>query len=152
ISPDGERVAIAASEPGGPPALFLRSLRSTQIQPVAGTDGAYFPFWSPDSKYVAFFSAVDSKLRRVDLAGGTPQIICEVPGDGRGGAWLPDGFIVFGRAQGPLQRVSAEGGEAKEFVPLGPWEHEHHRPQALPDGGVLFYVATSKPELAGTYL
>jgi hypothetical protein len=154
ISPDGERLVIAASEPGGQPTLFLRSLRSTGIQPIAGTDGAYFPFWSPDSKHVAFFSLIDGKLRRVDVAGGIPQVICELrlPGDGRGGAWLPDGSLVFGRAQGSLQRVSAEGGEPKEFLPLSDWEHEHHRPQILPDDGLLFHVESSKPELAGTHV
>ena len=154
ISPDGERLVFAASEPGGQPMLFLRSLRSTGIQPIAGTDGAYFPFWSPDSKHVAFFSLLDRKLKRVDLAGGAPQIICELPpsGEGRGGAWLPDGFIVFGWAQKSLQRVSAEGGDPKEQLPLSDWEHEHRRPQILPDGGLLFHVESSKPELVGTHV
>jgi len=59
---------------------------------------------------------------------------------------------VFGRAQGSLQRVSAEGGEPKELLPLNAWEHEHHRPQVLPDGGLLFHVESSKPELAGTHV
>jgi len=154
ISPDGERLVIAASEPGGQPMLFPRSLRSSGIQPIAGTDGAYFPFWAPDSKHVAFFSLLDGKLKRVELGGGTPQVICELArsGDGRGGAWLPDGFIVFGRAQGSLRRVSAEGGEPEELLRLSDWEHEHHRPQLLPDGRLLFQVESSKPELVGTHV
>jgi serine/threonine protein kinase len=78
VSPDGERIVIAASEPGGAPTLFLRSLRSSGMQQIPGTEGAYFPFWSPDSKHVAFFSMVDRKVKRVDLAGGAPQVICEL--------------------------------------------------------------------------
>jgi Tol biopolymer transport system component/predicted Ser/Thr protein kinase len=154
ISPDGERFVIAASEPGGPPMLFLRSLRSTAVQPIPGTEGAYFPFWSPDSKQVGFFSLSDGKLKRVDLAGGAPQVLCGLrnPGDGRGGTWLQDRSIVFGRAQGSLLQVSVEGGEPKELIPMSAWEHEHHRPQILPGGELLFYADTSKPELSGTYV
>ena len=68
----------------GRPKLLLRQLDSTTMQPIAGTDGAAFPFWSPDSRTIGFFA--EGKLKRVEVAGGTPQVLADAP-TGRGGTW-----------------------------------------------------------------
>ena len=107
ISPDGRYLAIAV-EVAGTRGLWLRRLDSFQAQPVPASDGAMFPFWSPDSRFVAFFA--DGKLKQAAVGGGPPVAICDAP-DGRGGSWNRDGVIVF--SPGPrlaIQRVSATGG------------------------------------------
>jgi serine/threonine protein kinase len=94
LSPDGRTAAYVASA-NGKTALWTRQLDAASSRQLAGTEGAYYPFWSPDSKSVGFFVA--GKLQRVDLAGGAPLTICDVPGgNGRGAAWTTDSRIVLG--------------------------------------------------------
>jgi eukaryotic-like serine/threonine-protein kinase len=71
---------------------------------LAGTEGAYYPFWSPDSRFVGFFAA--RKLKKIDIGGGLPQTLCDAP-EGRGGTWNRDGVIVFTPVVGPAYRISA---------------------------------------------
>ena len=85
--------------------LWLRSLTTGVSQPLAGTDGAGAPFWSPDSRSVGFFA--DGKLKRLDLGGGAPQVLTSAVG--RGGTWNADGVILFASTMG-IGRVSASGG------------------------------------------
>ena len=97
VSPDGRKFAFLGANAGGESALYLRSLDRVETAIVAGTQGAAFPFWSPDSRYLAFFT--DDKLFRVDVNGGAPQALCDVV-DGRGGAWADlegsgSGVIVY---------------------------------------------------------
>src|SRR6266508_3344541 len=75
ISPDGTRLAFTASKAGGQPALWIRNLDGSTAQPVAGAENAFFPFWSPDSRFVGFFA--NRKLKRVDPSGGTILTICD---------------------------------------------------------------------------
>src|SRR5207237_2046766 len=91
ISPDGRRLVFSASKEGKSQ-LWVRSLDSLAAQPLALTDGATFPFWSPDSASVGFFA--DYKLKRIDIVGGAPQVLANA-GNGRGGAWNREGMILF---------------------------------------------------------
>ena len=91
LSPDGRQIVFVASGDGAS-RLWLRSLATTTAQPLAGTEGATYPFWSPDSRSVGFFAG--NALKRLDLGGGAPQTLAPVT-TGRGGTWNADGVIVF---------------------------------------------------------
>ncbi|MCC6366481.1 MAG: protein kinase [Bryobacterales bacterium] len=152
ISPDGTRLAfIAASE--GRRMLWVRSLDSLTAQRLEGTDEASFPFWSPDSRFLAFF--VPGKLRTVEASGGPPQTVCEVPNTGVGGSWNRDGVIVFGTNSSGLFRVPHSGGSAVPLTTRDTTRGEifHAQPWFLPDGRrFLFLVNSSTPENSGIYL
>ncbi|HSG66891.1 MAG TPA: protein kinase, partial [Gammaproteobacteria bacterium] len=92
LSPDGRRIAFVAQTEDRESLLWVRSLDALSAQPLAGTDRATFPFWSPDSRFIAFFSG--GKLRKIDANGGPPQAICDAQ-NGRGGAWNEEGTILF---------------------------------------------------------
>jgi serine/threonine protein kinase/Tol biopolymer transport system component len=133
FSPDGRLLALIASPKRGVSQIWIRALDSLNARPLAGTDGAAFPFWSPDSRHIGFFA--DGKLKRVDLTGGTPQSVADAPA-GRGGTWGPDGNIVFTPAgnQG-LSGVSAEGGPVFTVTRTDDaGGTTHYWPQFLPDG------------------
>src|SRR5262249_2859801 len=91
ISPDGRRLVFSASNEGKSQ-RWVRALDSLAAKPLVGTEGASYPFWSPDSAYVGFFA--DGKLKRADIAGGAPQPLANAPA-GRGGTWSRDGTILF---------------------------------------------------------
>jgi len=124
-----------------------------EAQALAGTEGASFPFWSPDSRFIAFFAG--GKLKKIDTSGGVPQVLCNAPA-GRGGSWSPDGIIVFvGQANTPISRISASGGVVAPVTKFDP-DHavtSHYWPQFLPDGRhFLYYQSGSKPEYRGLYV
>jgi eukaryotic-like serine/threonine-protein kinase len=157
VSPDGKFLVLGGRQ-GDADLLWIRPLNSLTFQPLHGTDGAYFPFWSPDSQWIAFFA--NGKLMKIPVTGGTPQTICDAP-SGRGGAWADKGpnnpgLIIFspeGIGQGLLQ-VSSAGGEAKPFTKLNASRSEtsHRWPQFLPDGRVLYFSNASKTEHQGAYV
>src|SRR5207249_3057227 len=91
LSPDGRYIVFVASG-DGPQRLWLRALDKTEAQPIVGTEGANYPFWSPDSRSIGFTAA--GKLKRIDIAGGPPQILANTSSP-RGGAWGADGTILF---------------------------------------------------------
>jgi eukaryotic-like serine/threonine-protein kinase len=110
VSPDGQRMAFSAADSSGKPMLWVRPLDSLSAQPLTGTEGASFPFWSPDSRYLGFFAG--EKLKKVDASGGPVQTLCDAP-NGRGGSWSRDGIIVFTPTpSAPLLRISEAGGAA----------------------------------------
>ena len=130
LSPDGKKLVLVATK-GGRRQLWLRALASTEATPLAGTDDALFPFWSPDSQHVAFFAA--GALKRVALSGGPVQTLCR-SGHGRGGAWNSEDVIIFSPdTQTALYRIDARGGTP---VPLTKIEGSvsDRWPQFLPDG------------------
>src|SRR5437773_4164431 len=103
VSPDGLRLAFVAIGANGATSLWLRPLAALSAQPLAGTEGASLPFWSPDSRFIGFFA--NGKLKKIDTAGGPPQTLCNAP-NGRGGTWKREGVIVFARdILSPLYRV-----------------------------------------------
>ena len=136
LSPDGHYLVMRAQGDAGPQ-LWLRAMDSLQAQPLAGTENANNPFWSPDSRYIAF--AAGGKLKKISVNGGPAQPLCDVPAL-RGGTWNSDGVILFGSNNGGLSRVSAAGGVP---VPVTKTEAGSHRnPVFLPDGRHFLYTAT----------
>src|SRR5215831_16906046 len=143
ISPDGRKLAFVARQNGAGADstwyLYVRPISAVTSQRLAGTEGATQPFWSADSRSIAF--AVEGKLKRVEASGGPPQEICEAASF-NGGTWNGDGTILFGSTQG-LQRVPAEGGKPEAITHLAESESGHYWPQFLPDGRHYLYTAWS---------
>ena len=139
LSPDGLRIAFAAKNADGKQVLWIRPLNSAIGQPMSGTEGATYPFWSADSHYVAFFAA--AKLNKVEASGGPPQALCDAPA-GRGGTWDTTGTIVFAPdTTSGLARVDAAGGTRVALTTLEPKETSHRWPDFLPDGKHFLYFA-----------
>ncbi len=146
MSPDGRKLVFSALDSSGTRRLWIRPLDSSSAQPLPGTDGVTYAFWSPDGRFVAFFA--EGKLRKIPAAGGPPETICDAP-DARGGTWSKDGVIVFApQAIGPLVRVSPEGGEVMTVVTPDPARGETglRFPQFLPDGRHFLYVSLPRKQ------
>jgi eukaryotic-like serine/threonine-protein kinase len=139
LSPDGARIAFTARDDKSKILLYVRALASLTAQPLAGTEDAMYPFWSADGREIGFFTP--GKLKRINADGGPPQTLCDSP-SGRGGAWSPQGVIVFSPSttQG-LLRVSASGGtpEPASRLDLAQAENSHRWPSFLPDGKHFLY-------------
>ena len=139
ISPDGRQLAFNATDSSGTTSIWVRSMSSLDANRLPGTDGATRPFWSPDSRYLAFFSA--GKLRKVDVAGGPPQTICDAA-RGADGSWSQQGVILFdGSSSDTIQRVSATGGVPTGATWLGQQETFTAWPEFLPDGKHFLFIA-----------
>ena len=152
ISPDGRRVVFigcktesaAASMLGGKTcSIWLRVLASAEAREVNDTSGAYYPFWSPDGREIAFFG--DGKLKRVAADGGPVQVICDAA-DARGGSWGSSGMIIFAATRlSPILRVTADGGTPVAIAEVKPSSVpeevvSHRWPHFLPDGEHFLYV------------
>jgi eukaryotic-like serine/threonine-protein kinase len=151
ISPDGTSLAFAASQ-GGRTQLWLRRIDSTVAQPLAGTEGADYLFWSPDSRSIAFFAG--GKLRKIDASGGPPQTLCDAP-VGRGGDWNQNGVIVFApTASGPLHRVASSGGTSTPLTMLdvANGETSHRNPVFLPDGRHFVFMVQAAEDKQGIHV
>jgi Tol biopolymer transport system component len=154
VAPDGSRIAFVALTSEGGRLLWVRALDALEAQPLAGTEGAVSPFWSPDSRFIGFFA--EGKLKKVELSGGVPQTVCVAEpiaagggaaGNGRGGTWSRDGTIVF--APNPLavlHRVSAAGGQPEPLTVLDAarQENSHRWPYFLPDSRHFLFFARSR--------
>jgi eukaryotic-like serine/threonine-protein kinase len=151
LSPDGRHIVYVASD-DGPSRLWLRQLDQTEAKPLAGTEGAINPFWSPDSRSIGF--STRTTLSRLDIAGGVPQFLANLVGTVTGGSWNADGTILFMReAGGPLMRIAAAGGEPAAVTQVeAPRQTGLRLPQFLPDGRHFLFYALGTPEAAGIYL
>jgi len=142
VSPDGTKLVFSA---GG--FLWVRSLSETSPHRLEGTEGATFPFWSPDGRFIG--SSVDGKLKIMDISGAPPVTLCDAP-DIRGASWGADGTILF--EPGPrtgIFRIAAAGGTAVPLTKLSP-EHTTHRwPDFLPDGKHFLYLAADHADPRG---
>ncbi len=141
LSPDGRWLAFVGRDVGGSVQLWVRSLESGEAQMLKGTEGASYPFWSPDSRSIGFFAG--GQLKRIDAAGGPSIVLGESP-TGKGGTWGPDGAILFSPAfNTPIHRISASGGEAVAVTALDTerGENSHRFPQILPDGRHFIFFA-----------
>ena len=140
-SPDGHYLAFVGVTKDGVRQLWVRPIDAVDAQPMAGTKGADFFFWSPDSRYLAYYDAVS--LKKVPISGGTPQTLCELSGIGNGG-WSSAGVILYGtNAAGPIMKVSADGGEPSPATTLDRSlaETRHLAPWFLPDGRHFLYLS-----------
>ena len=156
ISPDGRRVAYRARRADGMPLLWVRDLASGEPQALPGTEDAFMPFWSPDSRDLGFFAGV--ALKRVSAAGGPVRVVADNVGTfgGAGGTWAADGTIVFS-GQARLKRVSAEGGAVSPVTTLPGEDWAHNWPSFLPDGRRFLFTAklwtrTAEASDQGIYL
>jgi serine/threonine protein kinase/Tol biopolymer transport system component len=141
LSPDGSRVVFAATDAAGRKLLWVRPLDSLTAQPLEGTDDPAFPFWSPESRFVAYFAG--GKLKKIDTRGGPPQSVCAAAA-GRGGSWSPSGVIVFAAdVQEGLQQVQAAGGTPAPLteIDVNLQQTSHRWPHFLPDGRRFLYFA-----------
>jgi Tol biopolymer transport system component/tRNA A-37 threonylcarbamoyl transferase component Bud32 len=152
ISLDGKRLAFVGCKTTSASAsivgskscsIWVRSLNSNDAHEVAGTNGGYGPFWSPDGREIAFFA--DGKLKRVLVDGGAVQVVCDAD-DGRGGSWASSGTIIFAATRGsPIFRVPADGGTPVAMTRSTPASNlaefgSHRWPHFFPDGEHFVYV------------
>jgi Tol biopolymer transport system component len=140
LSPDGSAIAFSATGADGKAALWVRPMNLLEARMLPSTEGAIFPFWSPDGRSLGFFAG--SKLKTIDLNGGSAQVICDAS-LGRGGAWGPGGVILFSPSPSdPLMRVSINGGTPVPITKIDTALHTSHRwPFFLPDGKHFLYLA-----------
>ena len=153
LSPDGRHLAFVASIRYEPSQLWVRELDALRAEPLPNTQGAEYPFWSPDGESIGFFAG--GSLKRVDRAGGPARVLASAP-HGRGGTWSADGVILFaGGTQGGLARVPASGGDTTAVTRLDAGRHEasHRWPQFLADNRhFIYFVQSTQPEEHGIYL
>jgi Tol biopolymer transport system component len=113
-------------------------MNSTSAQALPGTEDARRPFWSPDSRYLAFIAG--GKLKKVPVSGGPPITICDAP-NGADGTWGRGGVILYdGGPNDPILRVSASGGVPATAI-SGDTAKQVGWPEFLPDGKHFLYLA-----------
>ncbi|MGH7337269.1 MAG: hypothetical protein ACREI7_06815, partial [Myxococcota bacterium] len=151
LSPDGRHVAFVGVDEKSEGRIWVRSLDSLAARPIAGTEGTSVrarPFWSPDSRFIAFLA--DGKLKKVPLDGGPAQKICDAP-TGADGSWSENGLILFdGQTSDPIRACDAAGGVAKSHVPAveGDDGYQVGWPQFLPGGEKFLFVSLGGKEAA----
>jgi eukaryotic-like serine/threonine-protein kinase len=154
LSPDGRKLVFAG--PDNQDVLWIRDLDTLEWRQLPGTEGGWSPFWSPDSRFLAF--AAGNQIKKIDVSGGPPQTLCTVPINHAGsGVWKRDGVIVFGSdgigAGGPLWKISQAGGAATAITAVDTSRGElyHSLPSFLPDGKHFLYFRGGTPEVQGVY-
>jgi eukaryotic-like serine/threonine-protein kinase len=150
LSPDGRNIVFSAMSEGRS-VLWLRSLESGSLRPIRGTEFGSYPFWSPDNRSIGFFGG--GKLKRVDVEGGSAQILADAP-IGRGGSWNRDGVIVFAQTSiSGIVRIPAAGGKPIPVTRIeAPTQSNHRFPQFLPDGRHFLYFARASGQGQGVYV
>ena len=151
VSPDGRYLAFNATDSVGTTKIWVRQLNAIAAQPLAGTEGASRPFWSPDSKYLGFMG--QGKLMKIDIAGGPAQKICDAP-SGSDGSWSSEGVILYdGRGSDPIYRVPASGGTPVIAVQRDPARKDSlvGWPEFLPDGRHFMFLAQNEKPDESTY-
>jgi serine/threonine protein kinase len=148
ISPDGLKIVFVSDS--SPPGLWVRSLESGETRPLAGTENASFPFWSPDSGSIGFFAG--GKLKRIEVGNGLITTLADA--SGRGGTWSSDGVIVFAPGSNTsLFKVSANGGQPVAVTRLKAQQGTHRQPRFLPDGHhFLFWGQDGGSETRAVYV
>ena len=144
LSPDGARLAVVGSRAGAE-RLYVRELGELRLRALPGTEGARQPFFSPDGRWIAYFAG--RKLQKVPVEGGPPVVLAEVGSNFRGGAWAPDGTIVFAPSQtSGLQRLPEGGGPPAALTTLEPGgtDASHRWPEVLPGGEWVLFTAAEE--------
>jgi eukaryotic-like serine/threonine-protein kinase len=151
IAPDGRQLAFITTS--GTHQIWIHNMDALDSRPVPGTEGATYPFWSPDGTHIGFFA--QGKLKKIAIAGGPAQTLCDAT-DGRGASWNRDDVIIFSQGPGSaILRVPSAGGvpTAVTMGAGGDLASGHRFPSFLPDGVHFFYNAGSdKPDAAGIYI
>lgn len=140
MSPDGAILALVAGKNVDSARLYVRRLDELQATPLAGTEGARNPFFSPDGQWIGFFDA--AKLKKIAVTGGAVVTIADVTNN-RGGTWTEDGSIIFSGAQSALMRVAEGGGTPRPLTKLADGEFAHRWPQVLPGGRAVIFTAAA---------
>ena len=137
LSADGTHLAYAATS-GGTRQLYLRAMDSLETRPIAGTEGAADPFFSPDGEWIGFWSG--GSYKKVSVSGGATLTLFDAP-NGRGATWGPNETIVFTPALDEgLWQVSAAGGEPQKLTTLQEGETSHRWPHFLPEGNAVLFM------------
>ena len=141
LSPDGAVLAFVAQKgTSAKSQVYVRRLDQLQATPLAGTDGARNPFFSPDGQWIAFFA--DAKLKKILVTGGAAVMLCDAV-NGRGGNWADDGTIAFSPSSGggtSVWRVSSAGGKPEPVTTVVEGDANHRWPQVLPAGKAVLYT------------
>ncbi len=148
LSPDGQRVALTLADAQGRTKLWVRQLSTGTALPLEGTQGGVYPFWSPDSRFIGFFS-VDGKLRKIAAGGGPAEAVCDI-WQIYGGTWGPNDVIVFATGSKGLYKVSASGGAPVRIPTPEKDGSDFRQPSFLPDGKHL--LVTSNSASGGIFL
>jgi serine/threonine protein kinase len=151
VSPNGRSIVFVAASATSENRLYLHDLGSASTRPVAGTEGAEWPFWAPDNRSVAFTAG--GKLKRIAVDGGPPIALCDAS-PSSAGVWGRGGYILLGFPDG-LWRIPDSGGSPERITTVdgARGEIHHGSPQFLPDGRrFLYYIMTADPKTRGMYL
>jgi Tol biopolymer transport system component len=145
VSPDGRKLAFTARDADGDSQLYVRDLASIQSHAISDTDGAQYPFWSPDSEWVGYFTKIDEKLKKIKASGGPPLALSDST-DGKGGSWGKDNLIIFAPGPfSPIHRVPAAGGPSTPITVIdGERFNSHRQPRFLPDGNRFLFIARAE--------
>jgi len=136
LSPDGTRMVYVSQN-----RLFTRRLDQPNTTELAGTQGAYAPFFSPDGQWVAFVAT--GKLKKISVDGGSAITLCDAP-NGTGGSWDKDGNIIAGLGDNDgLSRIPSAGGPPTPVTDLQSGEITHRWPQILPGGKAVLFTAST---------
>jgi serine/threonine protein kinase/Tol biopolymer transport system component len=141
MSPDATKVCFVAEDSLGAELIWVRRLDSPAAYVLSGTEGASYPFWSPDSRKIGFFSS--GRMRKIDASGGVPTAICDAP-SGRGGAWGEDGRIIFAPlVRDGLSIVAESGGSPRVISEVDTLSWSHRWPSMLPGTDKFVYVGAA---------
>jgi len=140
LSADGSQLAFVSNSSDGSRQIWIRNLGELTAHAVPETRGGSYPFWSPDGRYLGFFA--DGKLKKVDLRGGSPQVLADAP-SGRGASWSAGDVIIFSpKIRSAILSIPAAGGTPKPVTHFDEKKETTHRwPQFLPDGRHFFYIS-----------
>ena len=147
VSPNGRMLVFVAADSSGKTHIMVRALSALDAKELPETEGAYYPFWSPDNRYIGFFQS--GKMRKIEASGGPPVTICNAP-NGRGASWNQNDVIIFSPDFiGAIYRVAAAGGKATAVTTPDTSRRlvSHRWPCFLPDGKHFIYF--SRTSLGG---
>ena len=152
VSPDGSRFVYTATD-----GLYLRDMDTLEARHMAGTDnGSLRPFFSPDNKWIGYWSRSDGKLKKVGVSGFAPIVLCDIAAEMAGARWDTDGTIVFSEVTSGVMRVSSNGGTPETLIKASVADLTKDGlpifPQMLPDGDTLLFTSYTSPDIANSQI